>query len=517
MTPALLMAIVSGLSGAPDVIVELLPPQVAGKDVTFSVKLYNPTGEATGAFALDIWYHSDGEPAGAAPTHTFQVDSLPGAGGWTGQFTYGPSPNGSFKAWAWADKAGVIGDAEPSNNLAGPIPYAVPGGGAALPDLSVAAFTWQQGPDELVYGVAVTNNGAAPAQNVEVDLFYDLAGAPDCWGGDYGGDGHDQALIAELGAGETTNLTFTWTFPPAGDHNSWLSIDCLSLVGESDESNNVAGPLVVTHKEGAKGVDLVVGGFSVSAAKCGAAEYAIEVLNAGDADAPAFSVDLYYDQDDEPSGPGDATLDVEGLKAGTSITLTHLRTGVPDSTHQSWVFVDSAQEVSESCFPIPGPNVGELNNTAEVTTDLSGEVCDCPMKVALVESCDCGGNIVEDGFCCDGGWIAAGCDPEPEPEPEPEPDPEPPAGTDGGSGQPGDGGTGSGDDTQFGSAPGSWEDRVTPDHIQPGPAPPNSKIEAETACGIGAGGRPAMPAVLVLVLAAILALTLGSRWRQARL
>ncbi|MCB9777417.1 MAG: Ig-like domain-containing protein [Alphaproteobacteria bacterium] len=117
------------------------------------------------------------------------------------------------------------------------------GGGGSGPDLEISYFDYIYDVHEgsVYYYVDITNAGdVAVGDSFYVDLFLDRDDAPSLYE-----DGDDWTSLSGLGAGETTYADFLiddvwchWCW-------SWVMVDGYDVVDETDESDNVDGPLDV--------------------------------------------------------------------------------------------------------------------------------------------------------------------------------------------------------------------------------------------------------------------------------
>ncbi|MBI5772361.1 MAG: choice-of-anchor D domain-containing protein, partial [Verrucomicrobia bacterium] len=110
-------------------------------------------------------------------------------------------------------------------------------------DLLITNFTASVSGSTVIYQLTAVNQGSASiTQSFFIDLFYDLPTAPG-----QTNEGEQYTSIASLGAGQTQIVTLTRTNAPVGTYQAWCYIDSFtSSVPESNEGNNVAGPITVT-------------------------------------------------------------------------------------------------------------------------------------------------------------------------------------------------------------------------------------------------------------------------------
>ncbi|MCZ6690814.1 MAG: hypothetical protein O7H41_14575 [Planctomycetota bacterium] len=343
--------------GTPDLQVMAASETVTGATVTYSVTVENAGGAGAASFQVDLYYDLGAAPAsGASGDDSRIIASLPGGGTQTLTFTRSATPPGNYSSWVQVDTIDDIAESDESNNISGPIPVTVvPGVGI---DLAVSSFVATQVGPDLVYDVDVTNFGTTPSGAFDVDLYHDRQTAPGL-----ADAGDDVQTISNLPGGMTQTATFTWSSPPTGTYFSWTRLDRADVVAETDETNNVEGPVAIS--VGTNLPELVITRFS-SVVSGSTVDYTVDVTNAGPVAAGMFSVDLYYDLPGAPapSIPGDVTSLVASLDAGASQTLMFTRTATPAGTYSSWAQVDTTDAVAE---------VDEGNNVAgpEAVTVIS--------------------------------------------------------------------------------------------------------------------------------------------------
>ena len=87
------------------------------------------------------------------------------------------------------------------------------------------------------YFVDITNNGTESIPLLFVDLYFDQENQPEL-----GTDGDEYVTIEEIYPGETKWADFLIS-DPCSPCRSWVMVDSLDFIVESDESNNIGGPL----------------------------------------------------------------------------------------------------------------------------------------------------------------------------------------------------------------------------------------------------------------------------------
>ena len=111
------------------------------------------------------------------------------------------------------------------------------------PDLRVFLFQPQARGrrwDPLEVKLVVWNRGFLPARDFYVDIYKDLSSPPGPW---WVGDA--SRFVPELGPREWVVYHFNLTYDMDGTYNIWVQLDTDRNVLESNEDNNIAGPIQV--------------------------------------------------------------------------------------------------------------------------------------------------------------------------------------------------------------------------------------------------------------------------------
>jgi hypothetical protein len=223
--------------------------------------------------------------------------------------------------------------------------HVVPGDtNLGLADLTITSFQASVSADEVTYQVTVENRGDALSEGFYVDLHLDRSSAPD---GSSVGDDWD--YVTGIGAGESKVVTFTLTEVGAGSYTSWAIADPEDYEEESDENNNVRGPISVEVEEQLLGPNLVI--TDIQALSDGTYTiFEFTIQNTGDQVATDFWVDLFYDQIDAPDtcDYGDHYEEVVDLQPGATRTFEHEVEEGPEYWWDTWLFVDTCDDVEES-------------------------------------------------------------------------------------------------------------------------------------------------------------------------
>ena len=93
----------------------------------------------------------------------------------------------------------------------------------------------------LYYAVDITNTGSEAVSAFYVDLYLDQS-----WSPEIGTDGDEYVDVTELKPGVTTFADFLVEVP-TGCYpcDSWILVDSYNEVDETDETDNIGGPLEV--------------------------------------------------------------------------------------------------------------------------------------------------------------------------------------------------------------------------------------------------------------------------------
>ncbi len=225
------------------------------------------------------------------------------------------------------------------------------------PDLTVSKFSAVVAGSTVTYSIEVCNIGNAPSTSYFIDVYYNRPTAP---GLQQFGDQFNQFPFLPAGSCQTTS--FTQNNTPTGTYSSWAQVDADGNVNESNESNNVQGPVAVTVQGQLQGVDLQVESLKaqVTGATLVSVRYTARVCNKGTQTSPTSQVHVYYNRTTAPATGqlGDRFTNVTSLAPGQCVDRLILRSGTPPGTYTSWAQVDPQNTVAETV---------ETNNTAGPT------------------------------------------------------------------------------------------------------------------------------------------------------
>ena len=237
-----------------------------------------------------------------------------------------------------------------------------------LPDLVIKSFTASVNKATVTYKIQVCNQGKAKAGAFYLDVYYNRSSAP---GAKTYGNKYVQ-IKGGLAAGACSSQTFTRSNTPAGTYSSWAQADTDGYVKESNEKNNVKGPVKVTVSgtpPPVKKADLTIKSLSVSVygTYVATVRYRFNICNNGNLDSPATQVSVYYNQKTapKPKQTGNKSTTVPAIKAGNCVIRDILRTWVQKGTYISWGQVDPDNKVAESNEKnnVIGPKTVSVNTT----------------------------------------------------------------------------------------------------------------------------------------------------------
>ena len=365
----------------PDLVVKDFKAVVSGATVTYTVEACNQGQGQSGNFFVDLYY--DRQNAPTLQDFGDQYDNksgglAPGACVTT-TFTRANTPSGTYTSWAQVDADGIVAESNESNNIAGPTTVVVvgpppPPPGADLVIQNVQTQIYGYTSITVRYQIQICNNGSAMSGTTQVAVYYDRATAPPA-----GLAGDNSTGVAGLAPGACTNRNVYRTATPQGSYTSWAQVDPQNTVAESNESNNVFGPVKVAVGTTA-GADLTIQGFSAQLFGTNTVRYQMQVCNVGTGVSGPNEVHVYFDQPGAPQAgdTGNQYTYVATLQPGACSTRNIYRSGTPAGTYTSWAQVDPKNAVAET---------NESNNVAGPITVVVGSTSSCSAVCAFAVSC----------------------------------------------------------------------------------------------------------------------------------
>ena len=237
----------------PDLAVSWLGAKASGDVVTYTVRVCNKGAAAATAFYVDVYFNRATAPPPKAYGQVFaQQPGLGQSKCVDVTLTRNNAPAGTFKSWARVDTDGAVAESDEGNNVSGPVSVKVE---ASLPDLvPYSMMAWKKGQTKITvfYRISVCNKGSGAAAATDVHLYYDRQTPPKA-----ADSGDNSTTVPALKAGLCVTRELTRADTPNGLYTTWVRVDVKGVVAESDEDNNVGGPLIypVWHKVPAKTCD----------------------------------------------------------------------------------------------------------------------------------------------------------------------------------------------------------------------------------------------------------------------
>jgi len=364
-----------GSTGQPDLVLQGLTASPSPTGSTYYVATICNNGKAQSGFTqVDLYTNRTTAPPAALPGETYTSVPPLGPGVCTTRYLYANLQPGSYQSWARVDRTNVVAESDESNNVYGPLKVTV---GSSLPDLTISSFNATAAPTgATTYTVGICNNGTASAAPTYIDLYTNSATPPPA-----GQVGDSSTYLSGLAAGVCTIRTISVNLQ-AGTYSSWVRVDRSNYVTESNEGNNLQGPLKVTVSGGGL-PDLTVGSFNVYASSYSpTATFSGSVCNAGAAAAPASTLYIYYNVagPPKPTDKADKSLAIGALAQGACQSFYTSSAMVP-GTYQSWAFIDAVNAVQESneSNNIAGPRYFGINANGYCTDICATLISPCNM------------------------------------------------------------------------------------------------------------------------------------------
>lgn len=227
----------------PDLYAKRVEGVGGGGVITLSVTVANDGEGGAGGFWVDAWVDPGGEPDFGGTGDDFVLVDWVAPGGETQVELTLYAGEGTHEVWVLVDTNEEVAESDEGNNtFSGSVSGGSGGGGgdAGGPNLEVTYFDWLADWESVYYYVDITNSGSADVGEFFVDLFVDRSRAPELYE-----DGDAYTTVAGLDAGETTYADFLVDNRCGSYCESWLLIDGYDQVEETDEDDNVAGPVTV--------------------------------------------------------------------------------------------------------------------------------------------------------------------------------------------------------------------------------------------------------------------------------
>ena len=311
-------------------------PAVQGRVASITITVENQGNTPADSFVVQ-W-----KPAPLLPDLSQQVNGLDSGASIKVKFDYTYRAAGEFLSSAEVDSTNRVREADETNNRATRMIKVDP----PLPDLTITSFSIS--PEQPVRGskatatIEIKNQGHNPARNFIVQWKPTLL-TPDL-----------STQINFLDEGESTTVTFDYTYAIVGDFTSRAEVDSTNRVLELDETNNDKTiPVTVVPAT----IDLTIVGFSINPAQPtqGAnAHVVIRVANQGNSPAGSFIVEWSPGARGlDPRGPSTLSKQVDSLGAGETVDVAFDFAYAESGNFRTIARVDAFNNV---------PEINEKNN-----------------------------------------------------------------------------------------------------------------------------------------------------------
>jgi len=335
----------------PDLTITGFKAAVQGGTVTYGITTCNTGLGASGPFIVDLYWNRSTPPT--INQHGNQYASIGGlaAGGCTTTtLTRSNTPTGGYVSWAQVDADNKVAETSEINNVAGPLKVTVtttpPPVGPDLTIKSLVTTIYGSSSTIVRYQMEICNIGAVASGSTQVHVYYNRATAPTQL---LPGDKYTTVPGLQPAACTTRNIYRYGT--PQGTFNSWAQVDPYNQIAESNETNNVIGPVIVTVGTSV-GADLTIKTFdhTIYGSSGSTVRYRMQVCNVGTGSSGTTEVHVYFNRTTAPVAglPGDQTTTVPTLQAGACSYRYIYRQGTPQGTFTSWAQVDPYNQVKET-------------------------------------------------------------------------------------------------------------------------------------------------------------------------
>lgn len=229
----------------PDITISRVTAEIGGGFVTLSVTSENLGEVGASDFWLDIFLNPDFTPGPGDLGVDFRRIAWLGAGESKRTTFRFPVEPGNHMLVVVIDIEEEVEESDETNNHFSHS-ISVPADAVGGPNLTISYFDYVADSelDMVLYGVEVENTGTEPAGTFFVDLWTHSIDDPT-----ESGIGDDFVRVDGLGPGETEAADFffvDFTSVSGCDYCwSWVMADTNNQVEETDETDNVAGPLEV--------------------------------------------------------------------------------------------------------------------------------------------------------------------------------------------------------------------------------------------------------------------------------
>ncbi len=315
---------------------------------------------------LEVYYNRTTKPTSSIPGDYKTSTGTLYAGACTTRTVYAALSPGTYTSWFYLDRTNAVLESNEANNVFGPKKVTI--GGAGTPDLTISSINpVKSSTGYLYYYITVCNKGKGTATSSTLDLYYNRSSAPSTYM-----PGNRTTSVSQLAAGACITRTIYASNLPSGTLKSWARIDRTNKVKESNENNNLFGPVTVVNNSQP---DLRVTSLTAQAYAGGYTLYRATVCNYGQANVSYAYLDIYYNRTSAPSAfvKGDTNVYVTSLGVNQCRQVTRGVT-LKSGSYTSWARIDRLNQVKESNENnnVRGPYKFNVGTTANVCPTVCG-------------------------------------------------------------------------------------------------------------------------------------------------
>lgn len=348
---------------------------VEDEALQYQVEICNKGSVDARNFRIGIYYNRNSAPYVNAAANTNRSISRLNAGQCTSRTRTAYLKAGGYTSWAFVDYRNEVQESDENNNASQPYKISIKQA-QGKPDLEISTAKYSESGGVVTYVAEVCNLGSIASPASTLSLYADRNWAPSPWT-----NPTKTVSIQAISPTDCLAVTLTNNSLP-GTFSSWLRVDRSDQAKESNENNNVYGPINVTVTQTGT-PDLMIKSFTSSTTFGGMILFSMEVCNQGQDASSQSSLQLYYNQPSAPTvgSSGNYTASVTGL-APASCAAVQAAAFLSAGTYTSWAFVDPSDQQVESneTNNVAGPltvQVGGGDNSADCTTICSTVIDPC--------------------------------------------------------------------------------------------------------------------------------------------
>ncbi len=226
-------------SAEPDLKIKEIEGEVAADSITLTITVENEGNVGVSEAWVDVYVDPASTPvAGDFGTYYGNIPYVDANGEAEIGFQFDVS-EGAHDFYVQVDADNSVAESDESNNGLGAA-FTISAAAPAGPNLTVAYFDVITDPISLYYAIDIYNAGGEDVGDFWVDVYLDQPSEPTT-----PSNGDEYKKVTGLAAGGTEQVDFLLDTTCAAC-KSWILIDSLNEIVETDETDNVAGPLTVT-------------------------------------------------------------------------------------------------------------------------------------------------------------------------------------------------------------------------------------------------------------------------------